>query len=241
MARRRKSASRDWGRKVNARIPKKAILIVAEGAVSEILYFEGLKKHLGLPEQLLDFQVTSIGSGDVKTLIEKAASLEELRRKDKSPLAKDYDEVWIVFDADTIARGGNNEQARDRINRINNKLKENCDLEDSSWYFGYSNLSFEFFMLLHFEKTSKTFTKDELTDKVRKISKLENFKNKKELEGSEFLQLLMKNWKVGMNNALWIEKHHIDSGSEFPNDVSNTTLGRLLKSIETNIAADNKE
>ncbi len=228
----RQLSKRGFGRKKNTKPAKKAILIVTEGEVSEKLYFQGLKRALKLPEKLLDCHVVPGGTGDVKKLSDIAEDCKKARAKDKSPLAKNFDEIWVIFDTDTLSRGGaNSHQLSQRVAFMEDKVHH-----DPSWNFGYSNPSFEYFMLLHFEYSTRAYTSQQLATRIKEISNLKNPKKESQLRDSAFLKSLIDNWKTGQYNALKVAAYQEESNSLFPHDTPNTKLGKLLQSITSPVS-----
>lgn len=83
-----------------SRNPRRRILIVTEGQVTEPEYILGLRRHYRLP--LVELKVVG-GAGVPKTVVEKALELLEESRRDarreKEP-AVAFAAVWCVFDVD---------------------------------------------------------------------------------------------------------------------------------------------
>jgi len=103
-----------------------------------------------------------------------------------------------------------------------------CQTEKKHWHFGYSNPNFEYFMLLHFNYSTKSFSSKELEKCIKELSGLKNPKSERALKGSKFLTDLISNWDTGRKNACAIQKYQSSANSVFPNDNPNTTLGELL-------------
>ncbi len=232
MARKNRSSSRGIKRKVSTIEPNKSILLVLEGEVTERLYFQELRRQLKLTEKRLEFKIQEECSGDPKSLIEYAEKHEAQRIKDKNPNAKNFDEIWLIFDLDTVCRGGNNKQKSQRISQIQN-LESNY--KKKHWFIGYSNPSFEYFLYLHFHYSSRAFTNEELRKELKILPDYVDLKTAKKLEGSTFLKRIVSQWKTAHKNALKIQGYHEDANSKFPDDLPNTKLGSLLGKLSSHL------
>lgn len=69
----------DISRRTRNRAVQKSFLLVVEGAVTEVCYFEELRHHLKLSDELFQLTVHSAESGDPKTLIKRAESCIQKR------------------------------------------------------------------------------------------------------------------------------------------------------------------
>lgn len=129
---------------------RKIILIVCEGAKTEVNYFKDFK----LPQ--LDIQNASGHNND--TLLDLA-----IKRKKEKP-SRYYDEVWAVFDRDS--------SPEDKINSAITKADEN------SIRLAVSNECFELWYLLHFDYVNDGRTRIQYTDALKK--KINPIKYKKQ-------------------------------------------------------------
>ncbi|GGO78194.1 RloB family protein [Nonomuraea cavernae] len=90
-------------RPTGRRAPKKRVLIVCEGQVTEVEYFEGVRDHFrSLPVEIRNCKVIGLGR-DPGSLVSYA--IRERDRKDREARAQRdgdiaYDEVWCVVDVD---------------------------------------------------------------------------------------------------------------------------------------------
>jgi hypothetical protein len=135
-----------------------AVLIVCEGAKTEPNYFRSLKNALRLGG-LVDVQVEGEDCGSAPiSVVDYAIKLRNERKKDqKRGLADlDFDEVWCVIDVEAP-------QCHQSLNDAYNKAKAN-NIEVA-----LSNPCFEFWYILHFEKTSKMYyANKEVLDHLKK-------------------------------------------------------------------------
>lgn len=129
----------------------KRLLIVCEDEKSSKIYFESFKRDEKLKRQLssVDIEVVHPKDHSPVGLVKEAKIKKKKAKRDRNP----YDEVWIVLDKDGHA---NLDQAliTARDNKISVALSIMC---------------FEYWILLHFERTRKPFTKcDDIIGYIKK-------------------------------------------------------------------------
>lgn len=125
----------DLTRRGSRREPRRRILVLCEGEVTEPRYFKDLR--IELRASLVEIEIEGHGEGP-KTLVERAA----LRKKESDHHARKerdaylaYDEIWCVFDVDEHAKLADaRQQARDNSIEV-----------------AISNPCFELWALLHFQ------------------------------------------------------------------------------------------
>jgi hypothetical protein len=136
MTKRRRDRKRRSARQVAFRQPKRLILIVCEGAVTEVQYFRGYERTLRA--SLVQIEVSK-EHGAPKTLVRTARNrkieAEELARQQKDAHLQ-YDEVWCVFDVDEHP-GINDATQMARASGIELAVSNPC---------------FELWLLLHFRE-----------------------------------------------------------------------------------------
>jgi len=162
----------------------KRILILCEDEKSSKLYFDSFKKDERLKRELssVDIQVFHPKNHDPVGLASKAKEMKMKANRERNP----YNEIWIVLD-----RNGhvNIDQAliTARDNKINVALSVVC---------------FEYWVLLHFEKTTKSFQKcDDILNYLKK-NYITNYDKK--FNYYSFLKDKIDNAIV---NAEWLETH----------------------------------
>ena len=139
----RKSRSRQsFRRRPPSIAPRACVLIVCEGEKTEPNYFRGMARHL----RLLAVEVKVVGdlSGSAPiNVVNSALDLRAERQREApgSQIHTEYDEVWCVIDVEAP-------QQHESLNRAYDKALSN-DLK-----LAISNPAFEYWYLLHFEKTS---------------------------------------------------------------------------------------
>ncbi len=186
-------------RHINASSKKtfKKILIFAEGQVTEIDYFEGMKSHkkeLGIPSII---KIETEKRPEVKSMwsnIVKIVEFIELRKEeyklDEKEFLREGDELWIIFDRDQITK---------------EQYKIGLDYASSNGYhIGFTNSCFEMWLLLHFpefekyEKYTLEFSQANKTHIVSEVIK----KSMNGLYGRNKKKVKFENFKSGINNAV---------------------------------------
>ena len=110
------------------REPKRRLLIVTEGEVTEPEYFKALQHHC---KALLEIR----SAGVPKTCVEMAVNLLAKDAQNFKDSKLQFDEAWCVFDVDNHSLDEAKQQAK--VNKIR---------------LAVSNPNFELWLLLHFEE-----------------------------------------------------------------------------------------
>ena len=128
-------------RRTNKRKINKRVLILCEGGETEPNYFKGLKRDKAQRNRLaaLRIEVYDSNKSTGRELVVEAKHLRKIAKHEKNP----YDDIWVVIDKDGYTK---HPQTFDQAsaNRIN---------------IAFSSISFEFWILLHFNYTTKHFPK----------------------------------------------------------------------------------
>jgi hypothetical protein len=134
-------------RKKLAILPK--VLIVCEGEVTELIYFEGVRKKRHIPKE----RVLIYGNcGVPKSVVDRAAVLKkENDANNKYQGLSAADTVWAVFDRD------------DHPNIP--EAKEKAATNDIN--IAFSNPNFELFLLLHFAELNREEKREVVTRILR--------------------------------------------------------------------------
>jgi hypothetical protein len=185
----------------------KRILIVCEDIKSSKLYFDSFKRDEKLKRQLSSVDVEVIHPKDhspVGLVNEAKKKIKKAKRK-RNP----YNEAWIVLDKDGHA---NMDQAL--ITARDNKIK-----------IALSVMCFEYWILLHFEKTQKSFSKcDDIIGYIKKNHFNDYQKN------VNAYSLLKDKINLAIENGEWLMKQNqndIDRGTKIY-DLSTYTDVHLL-------------
>ena len=134
---------------------KKRILILCEDEKSSLLYFKGFKKDEEFKRKLqaIDIEVYHPHNYSPVGLFEEAKEKIKKAKAEKNP----YDETWLVFDKDGHQ---NIEHVYEAIRQSKSKIIK----------IAISNICFEYWVLLHFEYTTKGF---------KNYDEIEKYLNKK--------------------------------------------------------------
>jgi hypothetical protein len=126
--------------------PRKTFLIVTEGKKTEPSYFDALKRRLLLSN--VEVRVHHPEATDPKSLTDEAIRLDKQRRREaKQDHGVAYDEVWVVYDL---------EKPHDERRRLHRGQQSRQNAHGIS--VAVSDPSFEFWLLLHFEFTTRPFS-----------------------------------------------------------------------------------
>jgi len=133
------------------------VLIVCEGAKTEPQYFRALRKELRLQTVEVEVEGEDCGSSPI-SVVNYAISLRDTRRENAphSPRLVPYDAVWCVMDVEAPTSHQSLAAAIDKA--AANGLK-----------IALSNPMFEYWYLLHFEKTSALMQRNR--DVIRGLKK----------------------------------------------------------------------
>ena len=138
-------------RKAEILEPRKRILIVCEGEKTEPNYFKKLCGKLRLQAVDVEIEGKECGAAPIN-VVEHAIKKAQIKNSNKVA----YDEIWCVMDVEIPQH----ETLDKAIGKIVKKRKFNIAL---------SNPCFEYWYILHFEKTSKNFIDtDELLGYLKK-------------------------------------------------------------------------
>lgn len=126
------------------------ILIVCEGAKTEPIYLDKMKKHYRLPAAKIEIVPGNISGTNPKSVVEYAKRrMEELVRENNDI---ENENVWCVFD-------------RDQHEKLHEALQQ---AEDNGFGVGFSNPSFELWLLLHFQDQQAEIERKVVTSRLKK-------------------------------------------------------------------------
>lgn len=121
------------GRQFATRAPRRSFLIVCEGEVTEVRYFEAFPVR---KEVLV--AVRGEGSNTL-SLIKRAVEHADRAANNDSP----FDEVWVVYDHDDFGA--------DKFNRAAAEIHALDTRRNERWQAAWSHQAFEVWYLLHFQ------------------------------------------------------------------------------------------
>lgn len=142
---------------------KKQIIVACEGEETEFNYFMSLKLDFrnALVEPVKVEIYDSKGKADPLHVVERGITEREKRRK--SNWDDDLDEVWCVFDVEQ--------------ENINRHIPEAVQIAHGEGLrLAISNPCFEYWYLLHFEKTGRVFANcDEVEREIKRKRRIPNY------------------------------------------------------------------
>ncbi|MFC2540881.1 RloB family protein [Neisseria sicca] len=184
----------DYQRKKAYRQPYERILIVCEGEKTEPFYFKSLCASLSL--HTANVEITGNCGSSPKSIFKKAQEMFKEAEKEQNP----FDKVYCVFDKD--CHHGYN----DVVQQISSKKPKNT-------FFAITSVPcFEYWLLLHFERTTSPFkTAEEV------ISKLKQFIPNYEKGDKNIFEDVKQSIQVALHNAKHVNeeacKNHTDNPS----------------------------
>ena len=147
----------EYGRRKAFKEPRKSILIVCEGEKTEPIYFNALKKRLGMA--IVDVEVVGEGAAPISVInraIELREDRKEIAKKRKSLTKAEYEVIYCVIDVEAP-------MPHESLARAVNKAESN------KFKVILSNPCFEYWYILHFRKTGAPFhTNDEVFSKLKR-------------------------------------------------------------------------
>ncbi|MCW5588593.1 MAG: RloB domain-containing protein [Legionellales bacterium] len=190
---RKQQSIKTLARKKGQRKPYDVVLIVCEGSKTEPNYLKGLCEYLQLNPANIVIKSCSLGN-DPMSIVNFA--LKEHKRDD-------YDRIYCVFDKEHT----NYQQALDKISS-QNKI---------SIYAITSSPCFEYWLLLHYEDTSKPFhekSNKSVGDQLKSLLK-KYIKNYHEANKDIFV-ITQKHLKQAIIRAKRIDKMQEKNGTDNP-------------------------
>lgn len=205
---------------------KPRILILVEGEKTEIKYINSFKKHDKFRRMLetVKTEVYKPKDHSPRGLVNEAKRRVKNSKKDKYP----YKEIWLVFDKDGHKQIPDtfNDVHEHNNNQNNKKIKTFIEI-------AFSNICFEYWILLHFEKTSKPFNrcdenKNHEPNVIAYIQK--NHDPNYNKSDYNFLPLLEK-VSTAVENAKWLEKQNEKIEEKLYNKNPYTDVHKLTEKI----------
>jgi len=198
----------------------KAILIVTEGEVTEPAYFKEVRGMLA--SLTVELVTHGAGAGDPSVLARKALALRKERRQKardrelRLGQLEDFDELWIVFDTDVIDSA-----------KLSTGLRF---AKRNGVKIAASTPSFEFWLLLHYCRTTKCFEKCEHVVAALEKEMQQDYSKTKSAARKLMPYFLPKTQKA-IGHAIWVRKYHLDAQTEAPANPS-TDVDLLIAAIQ---------
>ena len=189
----------------------KRILILCEDEKSSLLYFDSFKKDEKFKRNLTAVTVEVYHPKNYSPLGLVNYGIEKLKKSKEEK--NEYNEVWAVFDKD----------GHSKIPQAFKKAKKN------NINIAISIICFEYWVLLHFERTLESFPK--CKDLLRYLKK----NHIKKYEKSEnYFNLLKDKINIAISNGKWVEsqvKPIINSGKKVYQLKSYTDVYKLVRKL----------
>ncbi len=208
---RRRPRSRASLTRTPGRRSRECILIVCEGRETEPNYFEALRRELKLGT--VEVQVEG-GGGAPASVVRRAVSAIEQRRRDAQRAERagafsppEFDQVWCVFDTENRRDNPSFEAAVKRG-------------REGGFQLAVSNPAFEYWVLLHFEETSRPFRDAEEIIGVLRKHVPDYQKNK------DIFRRVCRFTPQAIQRAEQVMANHDPGGDTFPNP--STLVHRLV-------------
>ncbi len=208
-----KACNRYGKRKVGTRKPALRILIVCEGKKTEPDYFRKFKRELRATSCTIEIAGKEC-NGIPLDIVEYAISKSQSQDDNSKPY---YDEIWCVMDVEeTSERHENMRQAIRKARQRTNRLE-----------LAISNPCFEYWLLLHYIKTSKSFTNKGIIEELEKQGGFGKYN-----KGNIPIDSLYPRVRTAIENAKAVirEQHYPDKASEDVLETNPVTYVQLLVS-----------
>lgn len=221
----RKRHERDYGRAPQRPAPVRpatgeTFLIVVEGVATEPAYLESIRARLSL--KATSVKVTHGKHTDPVGIVREAIAMrdEQAERARKSAVSEAFDRTWVVFD-----RERQNHPRREQMPAALT-LAEANGIEVA-----LSIPSFEFWLLLHYDFTTKSF---DGCDAVKKaLKKFIKTYEKSDLPMSDLLERVA----TAIKHAARCRKHWESAGGDRN---PSTDVDELLRALNDAARADNR-
>ncbi len=223
----KKHSEKSLERRKPKREPRKRLLIVCEGKKTEKIYFNYLRRIKRLPT--VEVKVIGLGEQTIN-LVEHAIE----RLESKSSIFDDYDEVWCVSDVEVP---NEDKSIPDALNLVNEyviarkkKAKAKGKKKDNNGFVFeiiLSNPSFEYWYILHYEKTHRAFNNNDQVE--RYLRKPEYFPDYDKAKVEICIDVYGKTDEA-IKNAKELEQS-VPWGEDLRDHNSSTHIYRVVESI----------
>ena len=189
---------------------KKRILILCEGKKTEVNYFKAFKKDDVLKRRLsaVDVEVYKPTDHSPMGLVSEAKKKLKQGRQEKNP----YDSVWAVFDKD----------GHDRVKDAFIKARDVGGIR-----IGFSNVSFEFWLFLHFERALKHFPDSNSICSYLRNNHISGYE-----KNLDIFQALKPRIQQAIENGRWVEGQcnaDVERGVHLCDLSAYTNIGKIVE------------
>lgn len=217
----RKKTAKKIARRAATRTPKRRVLIVTEGELTEVEYFEALKSGLKLTNVDLDICGKECDSSPTAVVRYALQRADAEGAHDKGG----YNDIYCVFDRDTHE---DFERALSQIhaaNRPGSRFKGETATAIPSYP------CFEFWLLLHFTYTRAPFTSENGKTAAQAVQAAlrehDPFKKFEKSLTAEMLETLERNTQNAIDRADKADQDTIETGEANPS----TKVHLLVKAL----------
>lgn len=207
----RMSRRHEYNRKRSTKDPRPSIVVLVEGAVTEVEYLSALRDALGIPRSLVS--ISSAVHSDADGLVGEARNLLRPNRRGAASSQSDApDEVWVVADTEYEHENGSPENIARAINRAGDQV-----------YLVLDSPSIEYWFLLHFCYTTRCYENaraviGDLRAYLPRYSKQER---------TQDWTTLIDRTDVALHHASQVRKHRESTDSEQPITDADILVERL--------------
>ncbi len=178
---------------------KPRILILVEGIETEVKYFNAFKKSDKFKRNLdaVNIDIYKPKDHSPKGIATEAKHKIKFANNEKYP----YQEFWLVLDRDKHSK----------IAETFNEVLTHNNNKKIKIHIAFSNICFEYWILLHFDQTSRPFNrcdenKNHEPNVIAYIKK--NHEPNYNKSTYNFLQLIETKLETAIKNAIWLEKRN---------------------------------
>jgi len=189
------------------------ILVLCEGE-SEIIYLKGYRSEDGNRRRLarLEIEIYQPTNYSPLGLVKEAKKKMQAAKKDRMP----YKAVWIVFD-------------RDAHENIPQALSE-AKTTEPPLQIAFSLICFEYWILLHFERSRKLYNNCSQVKKEIETNHLPAYS-----KTMNFFPLIKANMQTALDNAAWLHAQNafqLNNGTDITSLQAYTSFDLLIKYLE---------
>ena len=209
----RVSRRHGYNRKRSTKNPRPSIVLLVEGAVTEVEYLSALRDALGIPRSLVS--IASAVHSDADGLVCEARTLLRPNKRGAASSQSDApDEVWVVADTEYEHENGSPENIARAINRAGDQVLLVLD-----------SPSIEYWFLLHFCYTTRCYENakaviEDLRAYLPKYSKQER---------TQDWSALIVRTDIALHHASQVRKHRESTNSEQPIADADILVERLRR------------
>ena len=174
------------------------MFILTEGTATEVEYYEGVCRRLGLPKELIVVKKArnTQAKGIVDELVEEKRNNKLLSKKGRDTR---IDQWWAVVDTE-----GKPKELASAIQKA----------KDNGVFIAISDPSFEYWLMLHFDyTTSQYYSVGKLIEELKQSDRLPDYRKDNKHPDMGVLYPLLPE---AMNNARLIRENHTKLGNGQP-------------------------